>query len=91
MPVDSSWLSSEGLEEPVTLPSLKSTPRKAAYAAKIGDSSDEEEDENKDPNGTIDKVKGIRGGHAANEAIELGVATKKLSLDKPSVFAQVSP
>lgn len=89
MPVDSSWLTTEGLEELTTLPVLKSTPRKAA-AAIDDDSGDEEE--NADPNDGLNKVKSIRGGSVGDES-SLGVAAKKLSLEEPaaSVFATVSP
>ena len=87
MPVDSSWLTTEGLEESATLPVLKCSPRKTA---EIRDSSDD--DENKDPNDGIDKIKSMRGGFSHDDDAGLNAA-KQLSLDspEPTVFAQVSP
>ena len=80
MPVDSHWLTTEGLEEMATLPILKSTPGKSACAIDDSD-EEEEEEENVDPNDGLSKIRDIRGGKVVGE----------FETEKPTVFAQVSP
>jgi hypothetical protein len=96
MPVDSHWLSSEGLDEEAALPVLRvSTPRKQNTVNFIA--SDDGGSEN-----GLNKVKDIRGGGSSSSSssggssdavdVELSAKAKALSLEGvDTVFVQVSP
>ena len=96
MPLDSHWLSSEGLDEDASLPVLRvSTPRKQNTVNFIAS-----DDSGSGENG-LDKIKDIRGGGSSSSSsgrssdavdVELAAKAKALTLEGvDTVFVQVSP